>query len=120
MFYTDVALLYYTYPFVTLIAYLPVYTTETLWILIINIIALASFILFAFYSVGFRSIPSLLIGLIGGILTLPVLGAFQIIGIVLNGILNILPWEIINVKHLLQNGTCDLQVKLPEKSADLL
>lgn len=105
---TDVGYLYITYPFATLFGYLPAYLeTGIEWILIVNIIAVTIFYIFAFYACGFRCLIPIVFSLIGALLTIPAMGSFQAIGVVINGILNIIPWELINLKSFMSEGMCD-------------
>jgi hypothetical protein len=109
----DVGMYYLSYPFVTLVAYAPVYAeTANIALLVLNIVIVVIFYLFAFYCIGFHSLPPIFIAIIGALLTLPFMGSFQVIGLIINGILNVIPWELGMVTAFLKKDQCPLPVKI--------
>lgn len=116
IFMPDVGIWIYSYPFVTLVGYSPIYYADGVqWIFILNIGMCVLFYGFSFYAVGWRCIPPILIVIASGVLTLPVMGAFQPIGMLINIVVCIIPWELGTIEAFAKKNLCDLP--LPKSSS---
>jgi hypothetical protein len=107
----EVGLMYFLYPLASLVGYFPLYeSTGLIWALAVNIVCVIIFYLFAFRTIGFPAFIPAIISLITAVFTLPLFGTFQLFGIVINAILNLIPWELSVVFKFADKGSCDLPV----------